>query len=570
VRSQPDSSRPSLSGSRCPDAGLLVEHARGTLVPPEKEQITSHLEACDDCREVLALWTRVPGPSAESTPKAPAPPTSAVPVDYPPRPGDVLAGKYEVERVLGIGGMGVVLAAHHRHMARTVAIKLMLPQAMSTETTERFLREARAAAQVQGEHVARVLDVGTLEDATPFLVMEYLDGKDLARLVRERGPLPVADAVGYVLQACEALAEAHALGIVHRDLKPANLFVTSRADGSALVKVLDFGISKVSGTGARPEPSLTKSQAVMGTPIYMSPEQLRSTRSAGPATDIWALGCVLYELLAARPAFWAESPEALGALIATGPAPRIREAREDVPSEVEDVILACLDKDPATRIGTAAELARRLGPFAPREMAISVERAARISRGAPALAFADTVASDRPSSMPISGAITAQATAGSFVRSQGQTGSKGSRRAAYYVLAGFAAAAVALGLSYGLRSETAATSNVALVGAGPPAAPTTSPTGNVPASTSVAATAAAQAGAPPGPATATLPLVSAEPVTPGAPVPTAKTAARSEAAAPRRATQAAPVGARPSSSPTVNVSSAAAKVDPDTALMDRK
>jgi serine/threonine protein kinase len=457
VLSQGDSSASFLGGSPtgppssgCPDAGLLVEHARGALGPAERDLITNHLEACDNCREVLALWTRgAASMSARSTQ------ASAGAAGYPPRPGDILAGKYEVERVLGIGGMGIVLAAHHKHMARTVAIKLMLPQAMSSETTERFLREARAAAQVQGEHVARVLDVGTLEDETPYLVMEYLDGKDLARLVRERGPLPVADAVGYVLQACEALAEAHAIGIVHRDLKPANLFATTRADGSVLVKVLDFGISKVAGTGARPEPSLTKSQAIMGTPLYMSPEQLRSTRTAGPATDLWALGCVLYELLAARPAFWAESPEALGALIATGPAPRVREVREDVPEEVEAIILACLEKDAAMRIGTVAELARRLGPFAPPEMAISVERAARISRGTPALPFADTLTSDRPPPMAVSaGQSTPPATAGSFVRSQGQTGSKTqSRRAAVYVLAGFAAAALAFGVSSSLRSH---------------------------------------------------------------------------------------------------------------------
>src|SRR5580658_875715 len=235
-----------LSDGHCPDAGLLVEHARGTLASPERERIAEHVAICETCRDVLALWTRAPASSTKDAPEG-APP-------FPPRPGDVLAGKYEVLRVLGVGGMGVVLAARHMHMERTVALKLMLPHALSTESTERFLREARAAAQVQGEHVARVLDVGTLEDKTPFLVMEYLEGKDLARLVRERGPLPVADAVGYVLQACEALAEAHAIGIVHRDLKPANLFATTRADGSVLVKVLDFGISKVAGTGARPEP----------------------------------------------------------------------------------------------------------------------------------------------------------------------------------------------------------------------------------------------------------------------------------------------------------------------------
>jgi eukaryotic-like serine/threonine-protein kinase len=452
-----------LSSGHCPDAGLLVEHARGTLNSPEREQITSHLDSCEDCRDVMALWTRAPasrpddrsGSAAASAPGSDplvsqsdrstrsmtgdvAPGSRPSRPEYPPRPGDVLVGKYEVLRVLGIGGMGVVLAAHHVHMGRTVAIKLMLPHAMSTEATERFLRESRAASQVQGEHVARVLDVGTLEDQTPFLVMEYLEGTDLARLLRNRGPLPVIDAVGFVLQACEALAEAHALGIVHRDLKPANLFVTARADGSPLVKVLDFGISKVTGTETRPERSLTKSQTVMGTPLYMSPEQLRSTRTVGPPTDLWALGCVLYELLAAAPAFWAESSEALGALIAAGPSPRIRDVRAEVPAEVEAIILDCLEKDPAQRIATAAELARRLGPFAPADMAISVERAARISRGAPALPFADTVSSERPPPMLLG-------TAGSFVRTQGNTGPKDEGRAQPRSNAGYLLASV-LGL----------------------------------------------------------------------------------------------------------------------------
>jgi eukaryotic-like serine/threonine-protein kinase len=435
-----------LSDGHCPDAGLLVEHARGTLASPERERIAEHVAICETCRDVLALWTRAPASSTKDAPEG-APP-------FRPRPGDVLAGKYEVLRVLGVGGMGVVLAARHMHMERTVALKLMLPHALSTESTERFLREARAAAQVQGEHVARVLDVGTLEDKTPFLVMEYLEGTDLARLLRSRGPLPVEEAVGFVLQACEALAEAHAAGIVHRDLKPANLFVTARPDGSALLKVLDFGISKLTHAGKRLEASLTKSQTVMGTPLYMSPEQLRSTRDAGPETDVWSLGCVLYELCAARPAFWAESPEALGALIATGPAPLLREVRGDAPEEVEAVILACLEKDPARRIGSAAELARRLSPFASADTAISAERAARISRGAPSLPFADTVVSDRPPPPGDGGHPQApgQATAGSFVRSEAQPAGRPRRQLVGYALVAMGAAGIALaGYSFSSR-----------------------------------------------------------------------------------------------------------------------
>src|SRR6185369_9371107 len=166
--------------------------------------------------------------------------------DGTPREGDVVAGKYRVERVLGKGGMGVVVAAEHTVLRQKVAIKFLLPEAMQRKgAAERFEREARAASAIQNEHVARVTDVGVLETGAPYMVMEYLTGKDLGELIRERGKLPIPEAVDYLLQASEAIAEAHALGIIHRDLKPANLFVTTRPDGTPLVKVLDFGLSKV-------------------------------------------------------------------------------------------------------------------------------------------------------------------------------------------------------------------------------------------------------------------------------------------------------------------------------------
>jgi len=231
------------------------------------------------------------------------------------------------------------------------------------------------------------------------MVMEFLRGNDFARLLRLHGPLPIVDVAGYVLQACEAVAEAHALGIVHRDLKPANLFLTTRADGSPLVKVLDFGISKLTRSGGSRTAgvSLTKSRTTMGTPLYMSPEQLRSTRSVGPGTDIWSLGCILYELLAGRPAFFAASAEALGALIATGPSPRIRDVRPEVPAALEEVILRCLEKDPGERLASIGELARLIGPFAPADVASLVARVGRISaRPQEQLPFADTVSTDRP------------------------------------------------------------------------------------------------------------------------------------------------------------------------------
>jgi serine/threonine-protein kinase len=186
----------------------------------------------------------------------------------PVAPGDVLAGKYKVERVLGIGGMGVVVAAMHVQLNDLVALKFLLPEvASSGEAVARFLREAQAAVRIKSEHVVHVTDVGTLEGGVPYMVMEYLDGVDLESVVRAQGPLPPSDAVDHVLQACEALAEAHGLGIVHRDLKPANLFLARRGDGSQGIKVLDFGISKVTQPVGASGASLTRTGGVMGSPL---------------------------------------------------------------------------------------------------------------------------------------------------------------------------------------------------------------------------------------------------------------------------------------------------------------
>src|SRR4051812_29611172 len=208
------------------------------------------------------------------------------------REGDVLAGKYRVDKILGAGGMGVVVAAHHVQLDERVAIKFLLPEALgNAEAVARFAREARAAVKIKSEHVARVIDVGTLETGAPYMVMEYLEGGDLSQVLASRGPLPVEEAVEYVLQACEAIAHAHALGIVHRDLKPANLFLIRRPDGTNAIKVLDFGISKVMpGKSASSDNAMTRTRTVMGSPLYMSPEQMASTRDVDGRTDLWALG----------------------------------------------------------------------------------------------------------------------------------------------------------------------------------------------------------------------------------------------------------------------------------------
>jgi eukaryotic-like serine/threonine-protein kinase len=193
--------------------------------------------------------------------------------------GDILLGKYRIERILGRGGMGVVLAAMHLQLNQRVAIKMLVVEA-THDIVARFLREARASVRLKSEHVARVLDVGELPNGAPYMVMEYLEGKDLSALIRSEGGRTVEEAVEYVLHACEGIAEAHAAGIVHRDLKPANLFLTKAADGSDTVKVLDFGISKAA-TGEDPDTGmgLTKTSAVLGSPLYMSPEQMKSPRT---------------------------------------------------------------------------------------------------------------------------------------------------------------------------------------------------------------------------------------------------------------------------------------------------
>jgi serine/threonine-protein kinase len=295
--------------------------------------------------------------------------------------GQVVAGKYRVERVLGTGGMGLVVAAQHLQLGRSVALKIMLLSAsQNEEAVARFWREARASAQITSEHIARVLDIDSVDGGAPFIVMEMLDGVDLQQLLQAQGSLAIEDAVGYVLQACEAIAEAHALGIVHRDLKPANLFLTRRIDGSALIKVLDFGISKAPQHDFERSSTLTQVNAVMGSPHYMSPEQVRSSKNVDAKTDIWALGMILHELLAGAPMYQGESYSSLFAAIAADPPVPLRAKRPDAPAELEAAILACVEKDPALRMSSVANLARALAPFAPRSAHITVERILGIER----------------------------------------------------------------------------------------------------------------------------------------------------------------------------------------------
>jgi len=284
--------------------------------------------------------------------------------------GTVLDGKYQVGRLLGRGGMGVVMAAQHLLLDTEVALKFLTTT--EPELVARFSREARAAARIQSEHVARVLDVGALANGAPFMVMECLTGEDLSQILA-RGPLPPVEAVDYVLQACEAIAEAHALGIVHRDVKPANLFLTRRAHGRSMVKVLDFGISR---GGARGMPTLTGS-GLLGSPQYMSPEQWTDSRAVDARSDLWSLGVVLYEMLAGRRPFDGESFPAIFTAIANDAPPPL--PRGLVPAGLEEAVWRCLEKDKSRRFQDVASLASAIGPFGSPASRPLLDRIAHIS-----------------------------------------------------------------------------------------------------------------------------------------------------------------------------------------------
>ncbi len=294
--------------------------------------------------------------------------------------GDVLAGKYRIEKVLGAGGMGVVVSAFHVQLEEKVAIKFLLPDALAMkEAVARFAREARAAVKIKSEHVVRVFDVGTLDTGAPYMVMEYLDGVDLGTWVQRRGALDIEQAVEFVLQACEALADAHALGIIHRDLKPSNLFCVRRSDGLHSIKVLDFGISKLTSLSeSGTDMGMTKTTSTLGSPLYMSPEQMRSSRGVDVRTDIWALGVILYELLAGNVPFNGDTLAELCVKIATMPSPPLRNRLPDAPLALQEVLEKCMEKDRAKRYSSVAELAVALAPFAPKRARASVERITRV------------------------------------------------------------------------------------------------------------------------------------------------------------------------------------------------
>ena len=426
----------------------------------------------------------------------------------PARLGEVL-GKYRLERILAEGGMGVVVAATHLQLDQSIAIKFMSPLFVENEMgVSRFLLEARAAAHIRSEHVVRVLDVETLPGGTPYIVMEYLEGEDLSRMLERRGALGVPEAVDYVLQACEAIAEAHVAGIVHRDLKPGNLFCCTRPDGAPLIKVLDFGVSKLlprADVELR-APASTGPHVVMGTPLYSSPEQLRAAANVDARADIWALGVILYELVGGSPPFDADSFLQICSKVAYVPCPPLRELRPEAPPELCAVIARCLAKDPGDRFQTVAEFAKALAPLAPRGSLLSVERTENIIRANPkARAIERTLPSaparPKPSVSP------------SSVTPQRGLPSRPARVAVWSMAAGAMGVALVVAwlllalarpTSTPLRSEALPSSSSTIASAASPASPSTTPV-SVPTVEPQGTPAEVKARPPPTPSTAPSP-----------------------------------------------------------------
>lgn len=271
------------------------------------------------------------------------------------RPGLVLNDRYRLRERIAKGASGPVFAATDESTGAPVAVKLLNPVA-SDELRRRFLRESTVCATIVDPHVVRILGVGTLHPDVPYIVMELLVGRDLRQHLRERGAFPLDLAVEVGVQVCEGLAAVHAQGIVHRDLKPSNLFAVARDDGGVLIKILDFGVSKANDL----DDNITETGAFLGTPRFMAPEQVLGARHVDARADVWSLGAILYELLTGRPPYNEKTVPRLLRAIEVGPPPAPSMLRPTLPVEIDPVVLACLEREPAARTANVSEVAAGL------------------------------------------------------------------------------------------------------------------------------------------------------------------------------------------------------------------
>jgi predicted Ser/Thr protein kinase len=268
-------------------------------------------------------------------------------------------GKYEIRRLLGAGGMGAVYEAHHTEIGKRVAIKVLAPElAAAPGARTRFLREAQLASKINHPNIVAVNDVGNA-DGHAFIVMEFLDGEDLSHRVERGGPMPVEELVDVMLPVCSAVAEAHRVGITHRDLKPQNIFLARGPRGTD-PKVLDFGISKGNDTKSG---ALTGT-GMIGTPFYFAPEQILDARSAGPASDQYALGVILYECLTGQRPYEGDNLFRVFQIIVEGNARPLGQVRPGVPVPLQQVVARAMHKSPSGRFASATALGRALLPFA--------------------------------------------------------------------------------------------------------------------------------------------------------------------------------------------------------------
>lgn len=277
--------------------------------------------------------------------------------------GDVIAEKYKIDKVLGEGGMGAVFAATHQITGKRVALKWMRQElANDEEAGQRFIREAQAAGRIDHPNVVDVYDVGK-QGSTVFLVMEYLYGEPLTAVL-ERGPQNPTDVIQLLIPAMRGVAAAHQQGVVHRDLKPDNIFLCRSPEGVPReAKVLDFGISKMSGQGNQTSPRLTRTGAMMGTPYYMSPEQIRGAKEIGSQVDVYAFGVILYEALAGKVPFHADTFSALVLEIATATPVPLRKLRPDIPERLEAVVMKAMARETKDRYASIEDFGRDLGVF---------------------------------------------------------------------------------------------------------------------------------------------------------------------------------------------------------------